>query len=467
MPEEEKMSEKVDAVVIGAGFSGPIAGAYLAKSGLKTVIFERTGRIGGPKFSSYTKRGFHSIVCAHLPIFYTAKDGTGWWPLAAAETGAAITWEHLPNTALYQGGRTLVIPFCTSGEAFVKFLTDLAPVPLPDATQKALKKCWDAAMAMPEEKLWSAEIDTMPCGVWLDSITDDTVAKQLLATMSSLLAVLPAEDVFEHFSTSMLVGALFASWSGRLTSIATIGDTEDSILKAFCDVVIKNGGQVLTRHKVSRVIVEEGEARGVVVSDASGKEKTYEAKHVIAGVDYHSIKPLLKEKLPAEIEEIINGLDTWRTTSIDVHFGLKRQIVSSRWMQLVVMGDAGEYRGCIIIPSHFEPLHAPPGKQLLHAEVFVPTPKYKERPLEQWVQELTDMVEEVYPGVKAEIEMTHTYTLDRSIHHAFKPVRKIPLRCPGISNLYFTGDYTQAPGLVVERAAASAMIVAKNILGSS
>ncbi len=461
------MPEKFDAVVIGAGFAGPIAGAYLAKGGLKTVVFERTKLIGGPKTGSYTKGGFHSGVCCHVPVWYTGNDGRGWWPAAAAETGADITWECLPNTGIYLGGKIIIMPCCTTGGAFVKFLRGLVPMPIPDATQDALIKCWDAAMAIPEERLWSTEMDTMPCGVWLDKITDDDTAKLLLATVGSLSLVLPVELVFENLSASMFAGTIFCALAGRLWLTATIGDTEDSIPKAFCDVVIRHGGQVLINHRVSQVIIEGGDAKGVVVSVAKGNEETYEAKHVIVGSDYRSLKPLLGEKLPREIEEIIEDFDTWQTTSLDVHFGLKRQVVKPWWSQVVVLTDAGEYRGCILVPSHFEPTHAPHGKQLLQAEAFMPTAKYKERPRKRWVQELTDMVEEVFPGVKAVIEMTHTYSMEAPMHYAYRPIRKVPLQCPDISNLYFIGDYTQAPCTNVERAAASAMIVAKTILGGS
>ena len=54
------MTLKFDAIVIGAGVSGSIVGAYLAKGGLKTVVLEGTDRIGGSAIGAYTKGGFRS-----------------------------------------------------------------------------------------------------------------------------------------------------------------------------------------------------------------------------------------------------------------------------------------------------------------------------------------------------------------------------------------------------------------------
>lgn len=118
----------------------------------------------------------------------------------------------------------------------------------------------------------------------------------------------------------------------------------------------------------------------------------------------------------------------------------------------------------LVVPSHFEPTLAPEGKQLLQAELFVAREEYKKRPKQEWVRQLTDMVEDVFPGVKAEIEMIRSHVVSPSVHYQYGPYPKIPLECPGISNLYFCGDCTQAPGQGTERAASSAMIVAKTIL---
>ena len=47
-----------DAIVVGAGHNGLVAGAYLAKAGLRTVILERRGIVGGACVTEEVLPGF-------------------------------------------------------------------------------------------------------------------------------------------------------------------------------------------------------------------------------------------------------------------------------------------------------------------------------------------------------------------------------------------------------------------------
>jgi len=54
-----------DVVVIGAGHTGLIAAAFLAKAGLKTLVLERTDRVGGGARTSEIAPGFRCPTLAH------------------------------------------------------------------------------------------------------------------------------------------------------------------------------------------------------------------------------------------------------------------------------------------------------------------------------------------------------------------------------------------------------------------
>ena len=47
-----------DVVVIGAGVNGLVAATFLAKAGLKTLIVERSDRVGGSAITSEIAPGF-------------------------------------------------------------------------------------------------------------------------------------------------------------------------------------------------------------------------------------------------------------------------------------------------------------------------------------------------------------------------------------------------------------------------
>src|SRR5207244_295265 len=58
-------SRRVDAVVIGAGHNGLVAGAYLARAGLSTLILERSERVGGALLTSELAPGVRAPTLAH------------------------------------------------------------------------------------------------------------------------------------------------------------------------------------------------------------------------------------------------------------------------------------------------------------------------------------------------------------------------------------------------------------------
>ncbi len=60
------MKPHYDAIIIGAGHNGLVAGGYLAKNGLSTIIFERSERIGGACITREIIPGFKVSAAAQL-----------------------------------------------------------------------------------------------------------------------------------------------------------------------------------------------------------------------------------------------------------------------------------------------------------------------------------------------------------------------------------------------------------------
>ncbi|HEY8846407.1 MAG TPA: NAD(P)-binding protein, partial [Candidatus Limnocylindrales bacterium] len=57
-PDRRASERTYDAIVIGGGHNGLVNGAYLAKSGLKTLILERRHLVGGAAITEELRPGF-------------------------------------------------------------------------------------------------------------------------------------------------------------------------------------------------------------------------------------------------------------------------------------------------------------------------------------------------------------------------------------------------------------------------
>ena len=457
------MKEQYDAIVVGAGIGGSIAGAYLAKSGLKTIVFEKTPWIGGRKYGSYKLGDISADKTCHIPLTaFTQNGGSGWWIKAAIEVGADIQWQALPNTQICFNGHFITMPYCTSGRAFANFITGL--MPLPEKDKKELARVFDIAVGMPEEERYSRAMDEMPFRTWLDEKTDSVLVKELFKILNDISIV----GGHDEASVTCTLGIMMAFLAGWANCCYMTDGTSDQLPKAFCRVTTDHGGQVLLKNAATKVVIKNGQAKGVVVKDFEGTEKTYKAKYVLINACYDVLDEMLGlgGDMPQEITAACQSMSRANEVIVEVHFALKKKIAHPVASQIIAVDKTMAYQGSILYPDHWVPSLSPPGKQIIQIERFLSPEEFKGRSLEGWTDHLRDVCEGVFPGLKNAIELEQTHVVSSpGGYYGFYYGPKVPVECPGISNLYFVGDYTAAPGMVTERAASSAMIATKKIIG--
>jgi phytoene dehydrogenase-like protein len=57
--------DDMDVIVVGAGHNGLVAASYLARAGLRVVMFERLPHVGGAAVTEELWPGFRFSTCAH------------------------------------------------------------------------------------------------------------------------------------------------------------------------------------------------------------------------------------------------------------------------------------------------------------------------------------------------------------------------------------------------------------------
>jgi phytoene dehydrogenase-like protein len=95
-----------DIIIVGAGHNGLVAAAYLAQSGLKTLVLERRELVGGGAVTEEIAPGFRCSTLAHTaaPFFaQVAKD------LQLSRHGLELIEPEVRVLALEPGGRSLCL----------------------------------------------------------------------------------------------------------------------------------------------------------------------------------------------------------------------------------------------------------------------------------------------------------------------------------------------------------------------
>src|SRR4051794_20431159 len=99
------MSPQRDAIVIGGGVNGLVCAALLAKSSIKTLVLERTDRVGGCARTSEIAPGFRCPTLAHA----AAIDPGIVRSLGLERHGLAIVRPDAAACAPTKDGRALVL----------------------------------------------------------------------------------------------------------------------------------------------------------------------------------------------------------------------------------------------------------------------------------------------------------------------------------------------------------------------
>ena len=87
-------NKKIDVAVVGGGLAGPIAAAYLAKAGLKTIVFEAHPHLGGPRWTRATfGDGWVTDESYHIPALQpTYNNGMVVYPVFSLQLDCSYHW---------------------------------------------------------------------------------------------------------------------------------------------------------------------------------------------------------------------------------------------------------------------------------------------------------------------------------------------------------------------------------------
>ena len=283
------MTDRVDVVVVGAGFAGLTAARELTASGYDVVVLEGRDRVGGRS---------HTGAVAGLPV---DLGGTFIGPTqdAVAQLAAELDCETTPT---YHQGKNLI-----NWRGRVRSYAGTVPNLSIGGLLNVGRVRWQFARVarhVPITEPWTApraaELDAQTLGQWLASVRASSTTRDLLAIMSRVTWGCEPDEV------SMLHAARYVRAAGGLDRMLDVtdgaqqdrfpGGTQQIALKMADDL----GERVRLESRVDRI---EQDDTGVTVGYEGG---TVAAARVIVAIPpQHGAAITFTPELPPEHQKLI------------------------------------------------------------------------------------------------------------------------------------------------------------------
>lgn len=390
------MAKQYDVIIIGGGPNGLTAGAYLAKAGEKVLIVDRRGELGGAMATeeASTVAGFlHNV---HAVYFMMVDYAPAYHDLELEQYNLKHIYPPLQFAMPFLDGSYLCLytDIGKTAASIAKFSTKDAQS-YKELTKKCKKLVEEfiapATYVPPEEPLQA-----------LIKLQQTDVGKEIIEYTEKS----PLTFVNEHFENEKVrammlyiicmwgldpeqegIGYLLPLYIDRAANYRLCVHGSHSLAQTLNKAFLMNGGNVFSPRRVTKIIVEDGQAKGIELGD--GKVVMAE-KAVISTLDTHQtfFDLVGEEKLETEF---CNSLKVWNWehwSLLGVHLALNEPpnfsasssnpdfnnafvyIIGYETPENFVShykriehGEVGEEDGFnCCFPSVHDPSQAPPGK---------------------------------------------------------------------------------------------------------
>ncbi len=404
-----------DVIVVGAGFGGSSCAALLAKRGLKVLLLDKNAKAGG-KAMSISKKGFT----------YTA------WVVIAAPIQDNHFEVVLKELGIEKRVK-LVTPDPSGGTVFKNSKGKYVPMPAMPADSVMDPNMIFDWLEIPEEERAAAlgamtEITLMtPQAInELDDISFDeflgrynlpqTAYAFLVSAIADPCFVVPADAV--PASEGIKTLQMIVLRSGGLFCKGGIG----KVAEAYAQSVEENGGRVIMRARVQKVLVENGKVTGVATDKG-----TFHAPIVVsnAGIQPTVLKLVGEEHFDQSYVNYVKDLvPSWGLPG--ARYFLKKPVIKSpfgniisgdsHWsLERINRASAGEMPKDIGIlyevPSNYDPGAAPKGKQVVLAASWSSAdPQMTAKEKKMWWDKIDEIMFNVFPDLPKNIESKEYYS---------------------------------------------------------
>ncbi|XP_057424941.1 prolycopene isomerase, chloroplastic isoform X1 [Lotus japonicus] len=481
---EEQVAERVnggggfDAIVIGSGIGGLVAGTQLAVKGARVLVLEKYVIPGGSS-GFYQRDGYTFDVGSSVMFGFSDKGNLNLITQALEAVGCKMQVVPDPTTVHFHLPNNLSVRVHREYDKFIEELTCYFPHE-KEGILKFYGECWKIFNALNSLELKSLEEPLYLFGQFfqkpLECLTLAYYLPQNAGAIArkyiqdpQLLSFIDAEcfivSTVNALQTPMINAAMVLCdrhFGGINYPLGGVGGIAKSLAKGLAD----QGSEILYKANVTSVIIEQGKAVGVRLSD--GRE--FFAKTIISNATrWDTFGKLLKgETLPKE-EENFQKVYVKAPSFLSIHMGVKSEVLppdtdchhfmlENNWSKLE------EPYGSIFlsIPTILDSSLAPEGHHILHIFTTSSMDDWKGLSVEEYEAKKQLVADEIisrlekklFPGLRSSIDFieigtpkTHRRFLARN-EGTYGPMPRgipkgllgMPFNTTAIDGLYCVGD---------------------------
>lgn len=449
---------RLDVVVIGAGAAGLTAGALLAREGKSVLVLERSTVLGG-RAMMVEQDGFRLNIGGHL--------------LEDSGSGLTKVFEHV-GKHLPHGEVSREMPIWDHAAGAWGSIRDRYA-----GDRSALRKVVRALLDTPYDELdrW----DDRCLRDWIGQYTSDRGVVDLFEFISLLECM--TDNWWDHSaSDNLYVRKMHYQEKGTAAYSFWPGQGWDGLWQDLADAITGHGGEIRLGVPVDRVIIEDGEVKGVTVGreprvlpNEFEETDVIEAPCVVSTLPvWHVLDVVEPAELPdwyvAQIRHLaqdrfrIAWLGLYLATDEEVHRYDPRELCT--WTRTPYTDTPG----FMFNQTAMDPGTSPTGTNLYVMGAVVPGAKGRDRAyLRRTLHDFERSVEEMWPGLAKPVWRRRHLVFEPSFGVISKPglvgVFRPHWRAPNVDGLYFASETFRSRGIGTDRAARAALTVVEDYLG--
>lgn len=351
------MSKVKQVVILGAGPGGLAAGHWLARHGIRPLVFEKLNYVGG-LCHTIVRDGFRFDIGGHR--WFTKNDELNQWFISLMGD-ELIKVERISR--IYFDGKYFTYPVgiknvlanagvFTSLQAVGSYMlaqvkavgNDQEPTNMEEAYVKQFgRKLYEMFFQCYSEKVWGQSCTEISAD-WVEQRT-----KGLSISAAIRNAVVKSKNV-ASIAEEFLYPALGYS----------------RISERMAEDMIQNGGKLLLNHRVLSVSHEGQAITGVNFEDASGTAHSIEADAVISTIPLTLLAKNLTPKPPSEVFQAASKLRFRDLVTINIMLN-RETVTKDTWLYI---HDKRIPFARLHEPKNWSPQMVPPGKTSIVAELF-------------------------------------------------------------------------------------------------